>query len=198
MGTVTNWESADPIQLFHNWLREAETSEPNDPNAAGLATSTADGQPSVRMVLVKCVDERGFSFFTNAESRKGVELAVNPQAALCFHWKSLRRQVRVEGRVTELDDAEVDRYFHSRSRRSQVGAAVSAQSRPLASREELVEKVREFEQRHPGEVPRPPHWRGYCVAAERIEFWIDGLDRLHDRMLFTPTATGWAATRLYP
>jgi pyridoxamine 5'-phosphate oxidase len=191
-------ELTDPLSLFRRWLTEAEASEPNDANAAALASATPSGEPSVRMVLVKRVDERGFCFFTNAESRKGVELAENPRAALCFHWKSLRRQVRVEGRVTELKGSEVDAYFHSRSRRSQIGAAVSAQSRPLASREEFVQAIRAFEERHPGEVPRPLYWRGYCVSAERVEFWMDGADRLHDRILFTPGESGWAKTRLYP
>ncbi len=191
-------ERADPLALFHEWLREAEATEPNDPNAAALATSTAAGRPGVRMVLVKRVDIRGFSFFTNAESRKGRELAENPVAALCFHWKSLRRQIRVEGSVTQLKDTEVNEYFHSRSRRSQIGAAVSQQSQPLASREELVEKVRQFAGQHLGEVPRPPFWRGYCLAPEQIEFWIEGPDRLHDRFLFTRTGTIWKTTRLYP
>jgi pyridoxamine 5'-phosphate oxidase len=198
MGNENEWDLADPIQGFHEWLREAEASEPNDPNAAALATSTPKGDPSVRIVLVKRVDERGFCFFTNAESEKGSQLAENPRAALCFHWKTLRRQVRVAGSVTQLDDGEVDAYFHSRSRKSQVGAAVSAQSRPLRNREELEEIVKAFDKQHPGEVPRPPHWRGYCVAVERIEFWIDGPDRLHDRILFTPTGSGWEQTRLYP
>jgi pyridoxamine 5'-phosphate oxidase len=194
----TALESVDPIHLFAEWLREAEASEPNDPNAAALATATRSGQTSVRMVLVKQVDERGFCFFTNAESRKGQELAENPVAALCFHWKSLRRQIRVEGHVTDLPDTEIDEYFHSRSRRSQIGAVVSDQSRPLVSREELVRKVDSFAERHPGEIPRPSYWRGYCVAAERIEFWVDGLDRLHNRILFTRAKNGWKTTRLYP
>jgi pyridoxamine 5'-phosphate oxidase len=198
MGDEPNWEHADPIGLFHQWLREAQGSEPNDPNAAALATATAHGRPSVRMVLVKRVDERGFCFFTNGESRKGRQLAENPRAALCFHWKTLRRQVRVEGSVSELCDAEVDEYFHSRSRRSQIGAAVSDQSRPLQSRENLAEQVRKFADEHPGEVPRPSHWHGYCVAPEEVEFWIDGPDRLHDRILFTPAEGGWEKTRLYP
>ena len=150
------------------------------------------------MVLIKRVDARGFCFFTNAESRKGSQLAENPHAALCFHWKSIRRQVRVEGPVTLLDDADVDIYFHSRSRRSQIGAAVSAQSRPLASREELQQQVQKFGDEHPGEVPRPSYWRGYCVRPERIEFWMDGPDRLHDRLLFVADGEGWQRSRLYP
>src|SRR5277367_355114 len=198
MGNAISWELDDPMEIFHRWLREAEASEPNDSNAAALATSSANGRPSVRMVLVKRADERGFCFFTNSESQKGLELAANPRAALCFHWKSLRRQVRVEGTVTELEDDDVDSYFHSRSLGSQLGAAVSQQSRPLASREELVEAVRRFAEAHPGEVPRPSYWRGYCVSAERIEFWMDGPDRLHDRILFTRGESGWVRKRLYP
>ena len=134
--------AVDPIALFRAWMQEAEASEPNDPNAVALATATADGAPSVRMVLLKQLDERGFAFYTNAESRKGLELAENPRAAMCFHWKSLRRQVRVEGLVSELPGAEADTYFHSRSRGSQLGAVASRQSRPLASREALEERVR--------------------------------------------------------
>jgi pyridoxamine 5'-phosphate oxidase len=192
------WDAADPLEIFAAWMREAEVREPNDPNAASLATATADGKPTLRMVLIKRVDARGFCFFTNAESRKGTQLAENPNAALCFHWKCLRRQVRVEGSVALVDDADVDAYFHSRSRRSQIGAAVSAQSRPLASREELQRKVREFAEEHPGEVPRPAYWRGYCIRPERIEFWMDGPDRLHDRLLFTADEDGWQRSRLYP
>ena len=188
----------DPLELFHLWLREAEGSEPNDPNAAALATANADGEPSVRMVLMKRADERGFCFFTNAESRKGVQLNENPRAAMCFHWKTLRRQVRVAGNVTDLLAADVDAYFHSRSRTSQIGAAVSRQSRPLASREELEARVRKFAAEHPGEIPRPAHWKGFCLQPERIEFWMDGPDRLHDRFLYTRAAGHWNQTRLYP
>jgi pyridoxamine 5'-phosphate oxidase len=190
--------SSDPLITFHQWLGEAATSEPNDPNAAALATASVEGQPSVRMVLVKRVDARGFCFFTNSESAKGQDLAVNPKAALCFHWKTLRRQVRVEGSVGRLAENEVDEYFHSRSRRSQLGAAVSQQSRVLPARHVLEEQLNNFEQNHPGEVPRPAYWRGYCVAAERIEFWMDGADRLHDRILFTRAEPGWLLSRLYP
>jgi pyridoxamine 5'-phosphate oxidase len=191
-------ESKDPIALFKEWLKEAESSEPNDPNAAALATATPDGRPSVRMVLVKRVDERGFCFFTNAESRKGVELRSNPWAALCLHWKTLRRQVRVEGPVNELEPADVDAYFHSRSRESQIGAAVSQQSRPLGSREQLEAQVRQFAEEHPGEVPRPSYWKGYCVYPEQIEFWINAENRLHNRFLFTRENGAWKTIRLYP
>ncbi len=190
--------TGDPLEMFGQWLKEAEASEPNDANAAALATSTPGGNPSVRMVLIKRVDDRGFCFFTNAESQKGEQLKANRRAAICFHWKSLRRQVRVEGRVTEMEAADVNAYFHSRSRTSQIGAAVSEQSRPLASRQVLEEKLRSFAEEHPEEVPRPPYWCGFCVYAERIEFWMDGPDRLHDRLLFTREHGGWSRIRLYP
>ncbi len=188
----------DPIELFGEWMRAAEKSEPNDPNAAALATATADGAPSVRMVLMKHVDAQGFRFFTNAESEKGRQLAANPRASMCFHWKTLRRQVRVTGAVLDLPDNDVNEYFHSRSRRSQLGAAVSDQSRPLGSREELEERVRQFAEEHPGEVPRPSFWRGYCLTPEQMEFWVDGEDRLHDRFLFQRDVESWRVERLYP
>ena len=188
----------DPLELFQTWFSEAEASEPNDPNAVALATASKLGVPSVRMVLMKRVDERGFGFFTNEESEKGQQLGENPVAAMCFHWKSLRRQVRIEGEVTVMSSAEVDGYFHSRSRRSQLGAAVSAQSRLLASRALLERQVQEFDAAHPGEVPRPDYWKGYCLRADRIEFWIDGKDRLHDRYLFRRLGGGWEMERLYP
>jgi len=196
---VTDAKAAvDPIELFCTWMREAEAGEPNDPNAVALATATADGAPSVRMVLLKGLDERGFASYTNAESQKGVELAQNPRAAMCFHWKSLRRQVRVEGLVSELPDAEADAYFHSRSRGSQVGAVASQQSRPLTSREALEERVRSVEDRYADEVPRPAFWRGYVLWPERIEFWVNGAERLHDRFLFLRADNGWTRERLYP
>lgn len=198
---VGDWDelrNAEPIAVFREWMAEAEKSEPNDANAVALATASRDGSPSVRMVLAKRVDERGFAFYTNAGSQKGSELGENPRAALCFHWKTLRRQVRVEGRVEELPAEDADAYFHSRSRRSQLGAAVSQQSRELGSREELEKMVAEFAAKYPGEIPRPDHWKGYLVRPERIEFWKDGADRLHDRMLFMRVGEGWRALRLYP
>jgi pyridoxamine 5'-phosphate oxidase len=198
MDTTEAATALDPISLFRVWLAEAEAGEPNDPNAVALATATADGAPSVRMVLLKGLDERGFAFYTNAESRKGAELAANPKAAMCFHWKSLRRQVRVEGDVTELPAAEADVYFHSRSRGSQLGAAVSRQSRMLESRKVLEEMVREYAARYEGEIPRPDCWKGYVLRPERMEFWINGADRLHDRFLFVRVDDGWVKSRLFP
>lgn len=189
---------SDPIALFRIWLSEAEATEPNDPNAVALATASSDGAPSVRMVLLKQLDERGFGFFTNAESRKGQQLAENAQAAMCFHWKSRRRQVRVEGTVSELSTLEADNYFHSRSRRSQLGAAASQQSRVLESRERLEEMVRSLAEEFPAEIPRPAYWKGYVLAPWRIEFWQDGADRLHDRVLFERQGDGWMTSRLFP
>ena len=192
-------ESAgDPIALFQRWLNDAEAGELNDPNAVALATATRDGMPSVRMVLMKRVDNDGFRFYTNVDSQKGTELAENPRAAMCFHWKSLRRQVRVSGTVTELPAADVDGYFHSRSRLSQLGAAASQQSRVLASREVLEARVKELEAKFPGEIPRPDYWRGYLLRPERIEFWKDGAGRLHDRFLFSRDGDAWRKERLFP
>lgn len=188
----------DPVALFSLWLTDAEGAEPNDPNAAALATATANGAPSIRMVLVKKIDGRGFSFYTNSESRKGLEMAENPRAAMCFHWKSLRRQVRVEGVVEELPDAEADAYFHSRTRMSQLSALASDQSRILASREELESRVDECGARYPGEVPRPDYWKGYVLRPRRIEFWVQGVARLHDRFLFVRSGDGWIKERLFP
>ena len=191
-------EADDPIALFQTWFAQATTDELNDPNAMSLATATADGRPSVRMVLMKHVDGRGFTFYTNVESQKGGELLANPNAALCFHWKSERRQVRVEGTVEAVSDADSDDYFHSRSRRSQIGAVASQQSRPLASREELEGRAAELAAKFPGEIPRPEYWRGFLVVPQTIEFWQDGADRLHDRIVFTRDGNSWSKARLYP
>ena len=192
-------EGREPLDLFRQWMQEAEASEANDPNAVALATATKGGAPSVRMVLMKLADDRGFCFYTNAESEKGEQLTENPIAAMCFHWKSLRRQVRVEGQISELSAEQTDEYFHSRSRRSQMGAAVSRQSRVLSSREEMEGAVRQFSEANPGDVvPRPAYWKGYCLHPERVEFWQDGKDRLHDRFLFLRRGDGWDVERLWP
>jgi pyridoxamine 5'-phosphate oxidase len=188
----------DPMALFRAWMKDAELSEPNDPNAVALATATCDGMPSVRMVLMKRADARGFAFYTNAESQKGLELAENPRAAMCFHWKSLRRQVRISGVVHELPAEDADAYFHSRSRQSQLGAMASQQSRVLEGREVLVACVKELDAEFQGEIPRPAHWKGYVLWPERIEFWLDGAARLHDRFLFVRKGEGWLKERLFP
>ena len=191
--------SIDPIARFSDWLREAEASEPNDPNAVALATVNAAGQPSVRMVLLKGLSAEGFVFYTNQQSRKADDLAANARAGLLFHWKTLQRQVRVEGAVTPVSSAEADAYFATRGRMSKLGAWASDQSRPLPDRETLEAKLAEMTARFDGEdVPRPPHWSGYRVAPERIEFWRDCAHRLHDRELFVRQEDGWATSLLYP
>ncbi|WP_424140190.1 pyridoxamine 5'-phosphate oxidase [Roseomonas chloroacetimidivorans] len=191
-------DAAEPYGLFDAWFAEATAREPNDPNAMCLATSTPDGWPSARMVLLKGRDDRGFVFYTNEESRKGGELLSNPRAALLFHWKSLRRQVRVEGLVERVTTAESDAYFASRSRGSRIASAASDQSRPLPSRAAFEERVKALESVYPDEVPRPPHWGGFRVLPARIEFWQDMPFRMHDRLVFTRTGEGWRTGRLYP
>ena len=191
-------ENGDPMALFRGWLEEARAREPNDPNAMSLATATPDGIPSVRIVLMKRIDARGFAFYTNRESRKGSELLANSRAALCFHWKSLQRQVRVGGAVAELPPDDADAYFASRYRISQIGAWASQQSRPLADREMLEERTRHFELQFPGGVPRPPYWTGFVLDPSEIEFWQERPHRLHDRAVFTRAGESWIRQRLYP
>lgn len=189
----------DPIALFDAWFAEAKTSEINDADAMSVATSTSDGRPSVRIVLLKGHGPEGFTFFTNAESRKGEELVSNPQAALLLHWKSLRRQVRIEGPVEEVSSDEADAYFATRGRDSQIGAWASAQSRPMDRRETFEARVNEVNDRFAGmDVPRPPRWTGFRVSPQRIEFWSDRPHRLHERRLFTRTEQGWDEGLLYP
>ncbi len=191
--------AADPIRLLRDAIARAGAASPVDPAAASLATADASGRPSVRVVLVKGVDDRGLAFFTNRESRKARELAENPRAALCFYWPALGEQVRAEGAVTPLPDAESDAYFAARPRASQVGAWASRQSEPLASRAELEAAARDVEARFAGrEVPRPPFWGGYLLAPDRIEFWRSEEGRLHHRTLFLRSGGGWTASLLQP
>jgi pyridoxamine 5'-phosphate oxidase len=189
----------DPFVLFDDWYAEAKASEPNDPNAMALATADAAGRPSVRMVLLKGHGADGFVFYTNREGRKAADLAANPAAALLFHWKSLRRQVRIEGAVTLATDTQSDAYFASRGRDSQLGAWASDQSRPLDSRATFEARFAEVSARFEGgDVPRPPFWGGYVVAPERIEFWQDRAHRLHERRLFTRRGGDWNEGLLFP
>jgi len=191
--------SDDPFTLFDSWYAEAKQSEPNDPNAVALATADADGRPSVRMVLLKGHGPDGFVIYTNRESRKAGELAANPQGALLFHWKSLRRQIRIEGPVTHATDAESDAYFASRGRDSRIGAWASEQSRPLDSRETFERRVAEMTAKFEGQdVPRPPHWGGYRIVPTAIEFWQDRAHRLHERRLFVREDGDWTEGLLFP
>ena len=200
-------EAKDPFPLFATWMSDAEKSEPNDPNAMALSTVDPDGLPNVRMVLLKGVDDadrgadRGFVFYTNLESVKGREIQSALKAALCFHWKSLRRQVRVRGTVALVSDTEADAYFQTRARGSRLGAWASTQSRPLESRFALEKAVAAITARYPiGEIPRPPHWSGFRIMPVEIEFWHDRPFRLHDRLVFRRSSAGepWKTTRLYP
>ena len=192
--------AADPHALFEAWFAEAKASEPNDAEAMTLATAAADGRPSARIVLLKGHDRGGFVFYTNSQSRKGDELAANPHASLLFHWKSLRRQVRIEGRVAPASAAEADAYFATRARDSQLGAWASDQSRPLANRDLFEARYEAAKADHEGrDVPRPPHWWGYRLVPDRIEYWTDRPHRLHERRLFTLGADGtWTEGLLYP
>jgi pyridoxamine 5'-phosphate oxidase len=199
-------EAHDPFAVFHAWMAEAEASEPNDPNAMALATVDDDGLPNVRMVLLKGLDapgspDRGFVFYTNFEGKKGRELLAHPKAAIVFHWKSLRRQIRVRGTVTVVSNEEADAYYASRPRLSRIGAWASDQSRPLEGRFALEASVAKYTAKYAiGDIPRPPHWSGFRIAPLEIEFWRDGAFRLHDRIVFRRPALGadWVKSRLFP
>jgi len=196
---MANTPLAEPYEIFREWFAEAQEREPNDANAMALATADAQGRPSVRMVLMKAWDEAGFVFYTNLESRKGRELAENPNVALLFHGKSLRRQVRIEGPALPVTEEEADAYFASRPRDSQIGAWASAQSRPLDGRATFLGRIAQEAARFGlGTVPRPPFWSGFRVAPERIEFWEDRAFRLHERRFFVRGDAGWSWTYLYP
>ena len=192
--------ASDPFRLFDEWYADAQASEPNDPGAMALATADADGRPSVRIVLLKAHGPDGFAFYTNERSRKGDELAQNPRAALLLHWKSLRRQVRIEGPVSRVSSEQSDAYFATRSRDSQLGAWASDQSSPLPSRDEFENRYQKMQAKFDGvDVPRPPHWGGFSIDPETIEFWIDKPHRLHERRLFTRLADrSWTEGLLYP
>jgi len=192
-------DAADPLALFDSWFAEARAQEINDPEAAALATAGKSGQPTVRMVLMKKHGPDGFTFFTNGESAKSRDLGANSRAAMLFHWKSLRRQVRIEGPVDLVRNYEADAYFRTRGRESQLGAWASDQSRPLDRRETLEQRFQAAKERFEGkDVPRPPHWWGYRLVPNRIEFWSDRAHRLHERRLFTRSDDGWTEGLLYP
>ncbi len=190
----------NPIDLFKKWFSEAEKSEINDPNAVAVATSDKDNQPNVRMVLLKGLTQKGFVFYTNFNSQKGKELKSNSKASLCFHWKSLRRQVRVLGQVEEVNSTEADEYYNSRPYKNKIGAWASSQSEDLESRETFLKKVKEFENKHPENksVPRPPHWSGWRVIPKEIEFWLDGEGRIHERLVYINNKGNWKKKLLYP
>lgn len=190
----------DPYILFDAWMKEAEKSEPNDPNAFSVATSDSSGQPDVRMVLLKGISKTGFIFYTNLEGKKGKDLKANPKASMCFHWKSLLRQIRVKGSVKLVDDTVADKYYNSRSYGSRIGAWASKQSSTMTSRDEFEKRIKQFETKYPDQnnVPRPPYWSGWEISPVEIEFWLDVKDRLHQRLRYKFNGGSWSKEILYP
>ena len=201
MGLDSCFEELDnPIDLFKKWFSEAEKNEINDPNAVAVATSNNENQPNVRMVLLKGLNNKGFVFYTNFNSQKGKELKENSKASMCFHWKSLRRQVRILGRVEEVSAAEADEYYNSRPYKNRIGAWASSQSQILENREIFLKKIREFEKKYPEQqkTPRPPHWSGWRVIPKEIEFWLDGEGRIHERLVYKENNGKWNKDLLFP
>ena len=201
LGLDSCFEEADnPIDLFKKWFSEAEKSEINDPNAVAVATSDTDNQPNVRMVLLKGLNEKGFVFYTNFNSKKGEELKSNKKASMCFHWKSLRRQVRVLGKVEEVTSKEADEYYYTRPYKNRIGAWASSQSQILNKRETFIDKIKEFEKKFPDQnnVPRPPNWSGWRLIPNQIEFWLDGEGRIHERLNYKKSDNKWNKELLYP
>jgi len=190
----------NPIDLFKNWFKKAKETEINDPNAVALGTADQKNQPSVRMVLLKGLSDEGFVFYTNFNSKKGSDLKSNKQASMCFHWKSLRRQVRIEGKVEEVTEKEADDYFNSRPYKNRVSAWASSQSEKLESRDTFLNKIKKFENKYPDQnkVPRPPHWSGWRILPRVIEFWLDGEGRIHERLNYTNNNGKWKKEILYP
>ena len=193
-------DEQNPIVLFKKWFAVAEKSEINDPNALSLATSSSDGMPSVRMVLLKGLSEKGFVFYTNFNSKKGSDLKKNPKASMCFHWKSLRRQIRISGKTVVIENKEADEYYNSRAYGSRIGAWASSQSQTMNNRNEFINKIKEFEKKYPDQknVPRPPHWSGWRVEPENIEFWLEIKNRIHERLNYRKENGEWLREILYP
>ena len=193
-------DEQNPIVLFKKWFAVAEKSEINDPNALSLATSSSDGTPSVRMVLLKGLSEKGFVFYTNFNSKKGSDLKKNPKASMCFHWKSLRRQIRISGKTVVIDNKEADEYYNSRAYGSRIGAWASSQSQTMNNRNEFINKIKEFEKKYPDQknVPRPPHWSGWRVEPDNIEFWLEIKNRIHERLNYRKKNGEWLREILYP
>ena len=201
LGLDSIFEDLDnPIDLFKNWFKKAEETEINDPNAVALGTADQTNQPSVRMVLLKGLSNKGFVFYTNFNSKKGNDLKINQQASMCFHWKSLRRQVRVIGKVQQVDDKEADEYYNSRPYKNRISAWASNQSEKLESRDNFLKKIEEYEKKYPDQnkVPRPPHWSGWRILPNEIEFWLDGEGRIHERLNYINNNSKWIKEILYP